>query len=386
MVGYRWARSLVPGIAALGTVAAIATSAQAARVPPWPPQDCAGGGPARVAVARAAGPPDPSSLNGEPWFRADPRLDAAGALDGQRLTVGRRGDAALGTLELPAESFAAGPFGGLVLVGQDDGASSALSTLDLAAGCRSTVDTTTDVIRRATIGPDGTTVYEARVARGTRADLGVWSRPLDGAEPARQVLSAPASDGQFGRTWSTEFAWSVEGDRLAVQSCGAAACRTTVLDPSDGSMTRVDDPSLGVMVGVADDWLVSHAACRGFPCPVIATDLASGRRRVLADDAGPAVLTAEAGSARVVIETAAGTDRRLRSLAPNGSAATDLGPIVDGLSLDPIAGGPAGGFRLPPGWVLLAPDGQLPLDPAAVDPTLRQALDGRTVRLDEVTR
>ncbi len=136
MVGHRWGRTLAPGIVALGGLAMVATSTQAARDRPWAPPDCPGGGAARVAIARAADPPDPASVAGEPWFRADPRLDGAGALDGQRLTVGRRGGGAPATLDLPAESFAAGPFGDLILVGEDDGITSALATLDLAAGCR----------------------------------------------------------------------------------------------------------------------------------------------------------------------------------------------------------------------------------------------------------
>ncbi len=386
MVGHRWGRTLAPGIVALGGLAMVATSTQAARDRPWAPPDCPGGGAARVAIARAADPPDPASVAGEPWFRADPRLDGAGALDGQRLTVGRRGGGAPATLDLPAESFAAGPFGDLILVGEDDGITSALATLDLAAGCRSTVDSTADVIRRATVSPDGSTVYESRVARATRADLGIWSRPLDGDGPARRVLPPLEPDDRFGRTWSTGFTWSDGGDRLAIQTCGQVACRTRLLDPSDGSSRLVDDPALGLLVGVTRDRLIAHEACRGFPCPLVATDLASGDRQVLAEDAGPAVLASDGGATRVVHETAAGAGRRLRAIAADGSIATDLGAIPDGLALGGTGGDSDGGLRLPSGWVLLAPDGRLPLD--SVDPrlTLRQVRDGRAVRLDEVPR
>ena len=302
----------------------------------------------------------------------------------RRLTVGRRGRGAPSTLDLPPELFAAGPFGGLVLVGEDDGGASRLSALDAIAGCSSPVDTTADVIRRATVSPDGSTLYEARVARHDRTDLGIWSRPLDGVAPARRVLPPPAPDARFGRTWSTELTWSVEGDRLAVQSCGEVACRTRVFDPSDGSVDLVDDPSLGALVGVTGGRVIAHGACRGFPCPLVASNLATGTRQVLAATSGPAVVVAEQGTARVVHETEGAAGRRLRSVATDGSGATDLGPIPDGLGLEPAGNGRGSGLRLPPGWVLLAPDGRLPL--AAVDPrlTLRRVLDGRSVLLDEV--
>jgi len=379
MVGHRWVRILGPGLVAIGASVALVASTLAARDRPWAPKACAGTAAVRVEQARTAAPPDPAAIAGEPWFRADPRLDGDGALDGQRLTVGRRGRGAPATISLPPESFAAGPFGDLILVGEDDGVASRLSTFDAGAGCGSPVDSTTDVIRRATVSPDGSTLYEARVARHDRTDLGIWSRPLDGSVSARRVLPAPSEDGRFGRTWSTELAWSAEGDRLVVQSCGETACRTRLFDPSDGSTDLVDDPSLGVLAGVADGRVIAHGACRGFPCPLVATHVASGARQVLAEASGPAVVVSVPGAVRIVHETAGADGRRLRAVASDGSGSTDLGPIPAGLGL-----GWGSGLRLPPGWVLLAPDGRLPL--TAMDPrlTLRRIADGRSVLLDEV--
>jgi hypothetical protein len=364
---------------AIGASAALVASTLAARDHPWAPQACAGTGAVRVEQARTAAPPDLAAIAGEPWFRADPRLDGDGALDGQRLTVGRRGRGAPATIVLPPESFAAGPFGDLILVGEDDGVASRLSTFDAGAGCSSPVDTTADVIRRATVSPDGSTLYEARVARYDRTDLGIWSRPLAGSVPARPVMAPPAEDARFGRTWSTELMWSVEGDRLVVQSCGEVACRTRLFDASDGSIDMVDDPSVGGVVGVAGGRVIAHAACRGFPCPLVATHVASGARQVLAEASGPAIVVSEPGAVRIVHETGDTDGRRLRTIASDGSGAADLGPIPAGLGL-----GSGSGLRLPPGWVLLAPDGRLPI--TAVDPrlTLRRIADGRSVLLDEV--
>ena len=386
MVGHRWGRTLAPGILAIGTTAALVASTVAARDRPWTPAACAGDGAGRVADARIATPRDPAGIAGEPWFRADPRLDANGALAGQRLVVGRRGRGQPATIDLPPEAFATGPFGDLVLVGEDDGIVSRLSTVDAVAGCRDPLDITADVIRRATVSPDGSTVYEARVARRDRADLGIWSRPLDGTTPARPVLPAPAPDGRFGRTWSTELAWSVEGDRLVVQSCGEVSCRTRLFDPSDGSSELVDDPRLGTMVGVAGGRVIGFDACRGFPCPLVATDAATGVRQVLADASGPAVVVSDGRDARVVHQTDDGHGPRLRAVAPDGSGGGDLGAVPDGLVLGPLGSGSGSGLRLPPGWVLLAPDGRLPLTADDPRPTLRHVPDGRSVPLDEVSR
>jgi hypothetical protein len=384
MVGHRWVRTLATAIVAVGASAALVATTLAARDRPWEPPACIGEGMVRVEQARTAGPPDPAAIAGEPWFRADPRLDGAGALDGQRLTVGRRGRGAPATIDLRPEAFAAGPFGDLILVGEDDGAASRLQALDAVAGCGSPVDSTTDVIRRATVSPDGSTVYEARVARRDRSDLGIWSRPLDGAAPARSVLPPPAPDGRFGRTWSTELAWSLEGDRLVVQSCGEVACRTRLFDPSDSSTELVDDPSLGLLIGVAGDRVIAHGACRGFPCPIVATDAATGARQVLADASGPAVIVSEPAAVRVVHEVDGIDGRRLRAVASDGSGATVLGPIPAGLGLGPVGSGRGSGLRLPPGWVLLAPDGRLSLDAVDARLILRRVPDGRSVRLDEV--
>jgi hypothetical protein len=386
MVGHRWVRTLAPRIVAIGASAALVATTVAARDRPWTPTACAGDASVRVTAARIAAPRDPAGIAGEPWFRADPRLDGNGALDGQRLTVGRRGRGAPTTVALPPESFAAGPFGDLILVGEDDGVASRLSMLDAPGGCRSPVESTADVIRRATVSPDGSTVYEARVARRDRADLGIWSLPLDGAAPARPVLPPLPADTRFGRTWSTELAWSVEGDRLVVQSCGEVSCRTRLFDPSDGSSDLVDDPALGPMVGVSGDRVIGHAACRGFPCPLFATTVASGARQILAEVSGPAVMVADGSVARVVHETDGDAGPRLRAVGPDGSNATDLGDIPDGLGLVPGANGWGSGLRLPAGWVLLAPDGRLPLTAADPRPTLRRVPDGRSVPLDEVPR
>ena len=389
MVEHRWLRAIGPGVIALGAMVAVGASTGSARGRPPTPLACDGGLAARVAAPPGTTASAAADLAIGAWMRLDPTLDADGSLTGQRLSMGISEGTLTKVMDLPAELFAAGPFGQRLLVGADDGASSRLFTVEIATGCTSSLAQETAVIRRATISPDGRAVYESRVDRTTRADLGVWRRPFDPASPATRLLDPLPTDARFGRTWSTEFTWSVEGDRLAIQSCGATACRTRVFDPARGGRpTRlVADPALGPLVGLAGSRAISYDACRGFPCPIVSVDVDLGEQTVLTGAAGRAVLTGAGPDARLVHESGGPTDRRLRAVTPDGRRETDLGAIPAGLRLTPHGPGSESGAGLPPDWVLLAPDGRLPPGQPVGGPplTLRHVPDGRSVPLDEVT-
>jgi hypothetical protein len=386
MVESRWLRWIGPGVVALGAVGFIASTTIGAAARPWAPNECAGPRSELMTAARDPDATDIAVVRGAPWYRLDPVLAADGALHGQRLALGTEGDPTVRNLALPAESFAAGPFGRLILVGSDDGTVSRLEAFDPAAGCAWSVAEDPAVIRRATIDPAGTGIYEMRVDRVSRADLGIWFRPLDARTPARRILAPPTVDGRFGRTWSTTFAWGLGGDRLAVQSCGEAACRVRVLDLAGGPPETLDVPDLGVLVGLDGDRVVTYASCRGLPCPVISTDLGTGERRTLATEAGSAVLVSSPTGATLVHEIRVATGRRLRSVALDTGQAVDVGAIPTDLRLQPSPTEADAATLLPPGWVVLAPDGRLPADGRAGHPEVRRITDGLTVQLDEAVR
>jgi hypothetical protein len=327
-----------------------------------------------------------ADLRHEPWFRLDPVLGDDGALRGQRVTVGLGGGRVTNTLDLPPESFAAGPFGRVILVGSDDGSISRVQAFDVANACTWAIAEERAVIRRATVDPAGSGVYETRVDRASRADLGVWLRPLDGSAAARRILPPLPADDRFGRTFSTEFAWDVAGERLAVQSCGEVACRTRLIAPEGGPTVTLDVPDLGGLLGFDGDRVVTYGACRGTPCPILSTDLATGVRTVLEAEGGPAVVLATPDGVRLVHEVRTGAGRGLRSVALDGAAGTDLGPLPDDLGLHPSPVQAGSATRLPSGWVLLAPDGRLPTDDISPRPQLRHIPDGVTVPLDEAAR
>jgi hypothetical protein len=239
----RWLLRLGPPLAALVALGGLGLLASASAVvtePPWDPPDCGPGAESAADAAALPRPEAPERLADEAWFRLDPVLDEAGTLAGQRLELGLLGGVSR-QIALPPESFAAGPFGGLVLVGSDDGADSTLRAIDASASCARLIARVSSVIRRAVIDPAGINVYEFRVDRATRADLGVWRRPLAGGRDERVVDPLPA-DARFGRTFSTELTWSLEGDRLVVQQCGYTSCRTRLVDPGTGQVRTIARP------------------------------------------------------------------------------------------------------------------------------------------------
>jgi hypothetical protein len=388
MVRSVWLRRAGPGVVAVAAVGMLTSTALGARDRPWAPPDC-GPGVRHEAAGRVG---QSSTLGGSgdaPWFRLDPILDGAGALAGQRLDLGRADGTGGRTLVLAAESFASGPFGPVVLVGTDDGFGSQLLAIDVLAGCATVIDASADVIRRATIDPDGQTVVEFRLDRRSRSDLGVWRKPLDGDGPAQRFVPPIDPDTRFGRTWSTEFLWSMGEPVLAIRSCGEAACRTLVVDPDTGVWSLVDEPDLGTALGLADGRLVSFLACRGLPCPVVSIDILTGSRQTLAPAAGPAVVIEADDGPRLVYERDAAHGADLRSVRLDGTGSLDLGAVPPGLSLQMDPSRSAAGLDTPAGWVLLAPQGRLDLanpDPGTATTILRHGSDGRSAAIDEEIR
>jgi hypothetical protein len=365
---------------ALGALGVLAAVSAVAVEPQWDPPECGSGAAPAAEAAALPRPGSPERLAGEAWFRLDPVLDADATLAGQRLEVGLQGGRSR-FVALPPESFAAGPFGRLVLVGSDDGRVSTLRTIDASASCARLIAQASSVVRRAVIDPAGTTVYEFRVDRATRRDLGVWRRPLAGGRDDQVVEPLPA-DARFGRTFSTELAWSLEGDRLVVQQCGVTSCRTRLVDPGTGRVTMIALPELGELVGVADGHVVAYAACRGLPCPILSLEASTGRTAVVAEEAGLARLVPTDDGPRVIHETGPDTDRHLRLTDVAGGQPASLAEPAD-LRLVPDAARASAGTRLPAGWVLLAPDGRRA---GGSRPVLVRLADGLTVSLGEVTR
>jgi hypothetical protein len=378
----RWLLRLGAPLVAFGALGLVASVSAGAGDRPWDPPDCGPGTGSTAVAAALARPGAPERLVGEAWFRLDPVLDLGGTLAGQRLEVGLHGGGSR-HLDLPPESFAAGPFGRLVLAGSDDGTVSTVRAIDASAGCARLIARESSVVRRAVIDPTGLTVYEFRVDRASRADLGVWRRPLAGG-PAERVLASLPADMRFGRTYSTELSWSLEGDRLVVQQCGYTSCRTRLLDPGTGQVSTIARPEFGELVGVADGRVVAYAACHGLPCQILSVEASTGRVALVAEAAGLARLVPTDTGPRVIHESGLDTDRHLRSTDLTGGSAVTVPTPTGDLRLVPASARASADTQLPAGWVLLAPDGRRA--GGSSRPVLVRLADGLTVSLGEVTR
>ena len=379
-----WVVRLMPAMAAVVALSGVALAAAslAFASPGSPSLVVTAAIPAAVCDASVAngvnwrGPNIPEG-GSTPAYRIAPLLDARGALTGRRVSIGTVA-ATVATLDLPAESFAAGPFGRVVLVGADDGHRSTLRFVDAFSGCVTPVAVESAVIRRATVAPDTGTVYEFRVARATRAELGVWRRA---AATAERVLPPLEWDDRYGITFSTELAWRTDGGELAVQSCGASLCRTRVLDVSTGRVRRVETADQGEMIALAGDRVVTYGACRGLPCPIHGFDADTGDEVVLSVAAGAARAVSTPNGVRIVHERGDGRPGVL-AVDPRSGAATAISlPANTRLPQQPSRSDEA--FAVSPGWVpLVVRDSADDLLPAAF---LRLA-DGMTVEVTGATR
>jgi hypothetical protein len=365
----RWFRRLGPGIAALGAMAAVASTTAGEPPPTWQPPACSGQPAIRADVIGA-------------WFRLDPIL-AEGEFVGQWLSLGRADAAGGRRLELDPESFASGPAGGTVLAGSDDGRASALSVIDVSAGCRWVFGESRDVVRNAVLDPTGGSIVESRVDRRTRADLGIWRRPLDGGAPLR-LLPPIAADGRFGPTWLTDLSWSEDGGTLVVASCGEVACRYRLMSAADASTTTIADPTIGSRVGMADGWLVAREACRGLPCPIVSLAVDRPARVVLDDAAGIAVMARDDGGNNIVVHEA-GADDAIRAIRPDGSDRRSLPSAPAGLRLVGGAAFSASAAEAPDGAIAFGPDGRVAPD-ASRGTFIRPIATDVAVPLGEVTR
>ena len=358
MESLRWLR-LAPlaVVVAAGVLGSGRPAAGAGAEPAWDPPPCP--------VTDGGGPPGAGA-----WYRVDPVLDRSGTLAAQRLTIGVAGRPSR-HLELAPESFASGPAGGLVLVGEDDGTVSRLRLLDPARGCATAVADEPAVIRSAILDPGGRSIVEHRVNRLTRADLGIWRRTIGG--PAILLLDGLEPDPEQGPTFATDVVIAADG-RLVVSSCAMEACRIRVLDPVGGVVDqfRGTGPALGVTGGS----VVVRAACPGLPCPVEAIDIASGRRTTLSEDAGAAVLGGPTGT-DLVFETAGDRVAVLEVATSRRVTAREAGGV-------PLRAGSTAtaGAEAPPGRVALAPRGR----PAATTIHSFDPISGSSAQLTEASR
>jgi hypothetical protein len=337
-------------LAGLGAVAVVMLMSNA----PLQPVTAARESPPRAPALAACAPPA-SALGA--WYRLDERVDDRGGLDGYTIRLGGSAGDPETAMEAPAESFAAGPFGGVVVVGTDDGRASTVRLVVAESGCAAVVLTTSDVVRRATVDRDGRFLYTHRVSRRDRADLGVWRDSLSQLGRATRVFGGidTTRTRGLGRAFSTQLAWSPDGDDLAVQTCGAAECVTRVVETATGTSRSYDAEGQGALLAVTDESLVFYASCRGFPCAIRAADRASGTSRLLTAGAGTAVVSATGDTATLVVERPASPEYQLESVdVATGAKRTLFRGAAGDLRLLPAPPIALGAVSVPPGTIALS--------------------------------
>lgn len=340
----------------------VALAAAAMLVRPAPP-GLAAAGPMTARSCPSSGATTAGADGVPAWYRMDPQLDAGGTLVGQTLTVGR-GTARWGAV-LPPESFASGPVRGRVLVGDDDGRRSRLRVLDTERGCWTELGTAADVIRSALLAPDGIGLYEHRVDRGSRRDLGVWRRDPR-LSTAPELFMAPLhADADSGPTFATSLLVDEDG-RLAVNACGEFVCRTRVVDAGSHVLSSVAET--GPLFGMARDRLLVLDVCAALPCPVSVVDLDTGARTAVGSTAGPAALADAAGTVVVTGADGLSVEDSARGDASALRGTAGLAPILRTSTAD-------SGFEAPAGRVAVAPGGRV------TDPTKVRLLDPASLQL-----
>jgi len=232
-------------------------------------------------------------------------IDDTGTYVGQTLTI--TGAGVNGSISLPAESFVGARRGDALIYTLFDGSKSEVHAVDVTTGCDGILARPSAIIRSAVLDPAASAVYVHTVSSPGRADLGVTRYALSGNSTAQVVPPLP-DDPAFGITFGTQLGWSTDGTALFVQSCGAAQCRTRLLNVASGAITTYDETGQGSIVGVSKQHVVAFAACDGSPCDVISIDRSSGATSVLAQAALSATLDDQPdGTTQATITTPAGT-------------------------------------------------------------------------------
>jgi hypothetical protein len=334
----RWivALALLAGAGGLITAIRLLPAAEAGRAAP----------PAALSACRttpAIGPG--TAARPGAFFKTAPHLDAHGTLVGRRLFVGVAGQTTAAG-ELPAESSFSGPISGVVVTAADDGSQSTVQLIATNGGCATTVLTSGSIVRRAIIDSVDGSLLLHLVARGSRADLGIWQLAKGATQPTRILEALPAAL-DFGIVWATDLRLDAAGRSLAVQSCQDRACLTRIVDL--GAIARpaivLRGDRQGPMLGIAGDRLVTWAACDGFPCALLAWDAATAAPTQLIADAVAGGLTADGrllvatladvADHDVVIDLQTGILRTLHGLARGDRPIATGGIATAGIELGP---------------------------------------------------
>ena len=293
-------------------------------------------------------------------FRLAGVLSPQGELTGWDLLA--RGGGGSIRLALPPESAVRGPVDGWLAVSSDDGRQSEIRLVSPTRGCGRLVHRSDEVIRQAVISPETDAVLFHEVRRSDREDRGIWRIGGAGESSTRLLAPLRADDPilrDVGRVWSTGLLTSHDGSWLGVESCGEAVCGSRVADVSGRGRQRPN--TLGRLVGLDDDWVVSLRDCDGLNCSLVATGRAIPGERQLAAAIGSAttlegagrflVAALEAGPHGTLMVVDPTSDSRWTTALPQAGSAGSPPDSHEPLELVPAGGSAVVGAEVPSGWI-----------------------------------
>ena len=282
-----------------------------------------------------------------------------------QLRVGTLDGRVAASLRLAQDTFASGPFGMDVLVGQDDGSESHLMLVSAVDGSTRELFSTTDKVVRASLSPDGEWVYYVSVDRAGGTDMGLWRLSIADGTLTR-VFDGPISAEPQDYTSAWQMEWSSTGDYLVVQAC--SPCRQLVHRPSDG-MSRMDVDRALDLIGVAEaEYVVSLG--RGTRGAAV-VDLASGERREMGNLPEVGVLVS-AGEEMYIVHEVQGLEVRAYRLVSVSVADGSERVLLDLPATQPtdarITNVNQMRAGVPAGWVLRWPPSVIPYSDTGIPP------------------
>lgn len=244
-------------------------------------------------------------------------------------------------------AWANGPFDGVVLVGDDDGARSRLFTVSALDGAEADLLQANDAVVVGAIEARSGDLYFVPIDRETGLDRGLWRVPSGGGS-SEVIHDGPIrlAPQDFAVGWRME--WSADGKVLVTQACRTRECVTLVHDVESGA-SRVDD-GLGELIGVTDaHYVTAHGM----------VSLATGDVQQFASDMSGYVVAGTPGDWHLVGEP---SNERLPRAYAMIAAPLPGGELRTLVEVDPreptdarLQVGADAGVELPAGWILRWP-------------------------------
>ena len=317
-----------------------------------------------VSPSPAPSQPDTDPRHGRWWnlmpFFADQNtlsgFDLAfGVFDGTDTgSVSRRYGPLTGESMRGAIPVADGTLDGTLAAAYWDGVRSEVWTVQAQTGQETLITRTPDVVSALAFSHDERSLFIATRDPLSRLPKAILQVPISGG-PA---LSIAALDVALGPDVSFEMLSSADGS-LVFLVCGSD-CRLQALDTASGLVRWSASTPLGTLAGGTPSTIVERPRACEQPCEATAFDLANGERFSIGFVCSAAVVVTEPAS--LVSDADEGTCRVDSYMLVRWPLDADRGAVIferpdDARAL--VTSDERTGYAVDPGWVVLAPRGEI---------------------------